>query len=513
MNWNGTRMFGRFLRDRDGAVAIMFALCFIAIIGIVGLALDYSRAATERENLQSATDAAVQAAAVTPGTAAEREKVFNNMLDAHLAGSGTLHAIRAAVSIDPSTNKVTATVRAKIKTSIMAAVGFNTMDIAVDSEMLGGKVDVEFALALDVSGSMRARMPSGETRLKSMQDAVNTMIDTVKANISGTSTAKYSIVPFTMNVNIGTNNASYVEGTTHPLFNGTQWAGCVTERAPPHHISNAYNGSASSPLGKWQAYINPPEPDTNSVCAVPSNGTNSGYRTVAPYSTSSYVSQTQGPNFNCVRHPIMTLTSDGDATKAKVNQLTSESNLGTIVAPGVSWGLRLLTPNAPFPGARPFSSGVRKVLVVLTDGEQTTEWGSSSCNKATNTTTEFKYDPDQFKLGGAALSTTGPRDYFSAYGYIYDSDPFGNNYTDYSQVDPSLDKLSIAACSEAKKQPGLEIYAIAVSASAGPGTRAYNVMSACASSSRHLFYASDTAALKQAFEDIAKRSTKLRRTQ
>ena len=393
-------MLERFLKDRDGAVAIMFGLCFVAIIGISGLALDYSRATTERENLQSATDAAVQAAAVMPGTAVEREKVFNDVLSAHLTSNATLYAVQKAVSIDPSTNKVTATVRAKIKTSVMAAVGFNTMDLAVDSEMLGGKVDVEFALALDVSGLMNALMPSGETRLKSMKDAVNTMVDTVKANISGTSSAKYSIVPFTMNVNIGTANAAYLEGTNHALFSGTQWAGCVTERAPPHHISNEYNGSANSPKGKWQAYINPPEPNSGPGCAVPSNGTNSGYQTVASYSTSSYVGLTQGPNFNCVRHPIMTLTSDGDAIKAKVNQLTAEWNNGTIVAPGVSWGLRLLTPDAPFPGARPFSSGVRKVLVVLTDGEQTTEWGSSQCKAATNTSTEFKYDPDQFKLGG-----------------------------------------------------------------------------------------------------------------
>lgn len=173
----------------------------------------------------------------------------------------------------------------------------------------------------------------------------------------------------------------------------------------------------------------------------------------------------------------MSLTTDFSSLKNGIAGFRAVGNYGTIVAPGVSWALRLLTPNAPFPGARPFSANARKVIVAITDGEQTTEAffsgraGDTLCKSATNTVSPFAYTPANNKISGKPLNGDGPLDIFSAYGYIYDSDPFNRNYSSIGQVDPSLDDLLLSACDYAKQKPGVEIYTVAVSSAAGPGTR------------------------------------------
>lgn len=309
-----------------------------------------------------------------------------------------------------------------------------------------------------------------------------------------------------MNVNIGTTNTSYVSDVNHSLFAGTSWAGCVLERAPPNHITTNY-----SPGMKWQAYINPPE-TSNSACVNRGNGTNAGYGQVDPNIPGSYSALTKGPNYNCVRHPMRALSSDANTVKSQIDTLTAEFNDGTILSPGVTWAARLLTPDAPFPGADPFSAGVKKILVMLTDGAQTTEKRGTDCNDTTNGWgTPYSFDPSRFKLAGRAVGPRGPRDFFGPYGYLYDSDPLGYGYTSYSQVDSSLDRLAISTCDYVKGL-GIEIFSVAVSASAGPGTSVYDTLRNCASDPQHFFHATDEAGMRAAFATIAREGAKFART-
>jgi hypothetical protein len=97
----------------------------------------------------------------------------------------------------------------------------------------------------------------------------------------------------------------------------------------------------------------------------------------------------------------------------------------------------------------------------------------------------------------------GPRDVLNAYGYLFDSDPFGRNYANADQVDSHLDELLVQACAQARSQTNVEIFTIAVSSGAGPGTRAHTALSQCASDANHFFYAPDAAAISAAFESIA----------
>src|ERR1043165_8048026 len=56
-------LFLRFLKNRRGGVAPMFALCIIPLIGFVGAAVDYSHANSLKAKLQAALDATALAMA------------------------------------------------------------------------------------------------------------------------------------------------------------------------------------------------------------------------------------------------------------------------------------------------------------------------------------------------------------------------------------------------------------------------------------------------------------------
>lgn len=55
-------MFAIFSRDREGSVAVSFAVCLFLVLGITGLAIDQSIGLSTRTSLQAALDSAVLAA-------------------------------------------------------------------------------------------------------------------------------------------------------------------------------------------------------------------------------------------------------------------------------------------------------------------------------------------------------------------------------------------------------------------------------------------------------------------
>lgn len=495
----------RFGRDEGGVVALIFAMSLLPLLGLVGAAIDYGRSTTVRARLQSALDAAVLAAAVTSGAESDRRAAFSSAFAGHLIGG---EATGASATLNLATpGLVRGEASADVNMIVMKVFGTTSVNVKVSSE---GRIpgSIEFMMVLDVSGSMKWADMSGRARIDVLREAATDLVDVAVAEAPSTARLKFGYVPFTMNVNIGPSNSAYVTGANDPLFNGTTWAGCVMERAPPNHLSTSYSGSS-----KFRAYIYPPETDSD-LCDNPSAGTNSIYKYLEQidYTGTTTSPYTRGPNYNCVRHPMKPLTTDAAAVKAGIASLTSEYNMGTLLAPGITWGTRLLTPNSPFPGADPSSSSTRKVMVMLTDGEQTTEMRYPDCNTTQNSSgTPYAFDPAALGLGGRRLGPNGPRDFFGPYGYIFDSDPFGVGFTDYAQVDASLDPLALDACAAAKSQ-GIEVYSIAVSASAGPGTTVHDTLRACATSAAHFFYAADEAALKTAFATVARTSARFVRT-
>jgi Flp pilus assembly protein TadG len=123
------RAFKRMSRDENGAVAMLFALAFIPLLGFVGAALDYARASQTQSRLQASLDAAVLIGArdnqnLTAGQLEDRIR------QAVIANMGTKNPI---LPTDITVNRIDKTLivsgKAFVSTVVMGLVGQDSMEV------------------------------------------------------------------------------------------------------------------------------------------------------------------------------------------------------------------------------------------------------------------------------------------------------------------------------------------------------------------------------------------------
>lgn len=118
-----------FWRDGRGSVGVMFALMLVPLLGVTGVAVDYSRASAERARLQNEVDAAVLAgAAAGSSTAAERAFASLNPEGAH------------AASFTLQDNVLTGHASARVETALLRAIAIPVIEIgaAASAEIKAG---------------------------------------------------------------------------------------------------------------------------------------------------------------------------------------------------------------------------------------------------------------------------------------------------------------------------------------------------------------------------------------
>ncbi len=163
-------MLRRFLENRRGAVAPMFAIATIPLIGTIGAAIDYSRAATIRTQLMAAADAAslgsvrkgstaLNAAANMSGDgpiptgALEATKFFNGEIS-NWSGF-TLTGMTANVTKTGTNIASQLSFTAQVPTSFMGLLGISTITVG-GSSTAGSALPlfIDFYLLLDNTPSM-----------------------------------------------------------------------------------------------------------------------------------------------------------------------------------------------------------------------------------------------------------------------------------------------------------------------------------------------------------------------
>jgi len=137
-------MLQRFIQNRAGAVAPMFAIAAIPLIGAIGAAVDYSRAATIRTQLLAAADAAslgsvrkssaaMTAAASMSGDgpiaagATEATRLFSGEVSG--ANGFTLNSVTADVSKSGTNITSKVSFSAQVPMSFMGLFGFSSVTI------------------------------------------------------------------------------------------------------------------------------------------------------------------------------------------------------------------------------------------------------------------------------------------------------------------------------------------------------------------------------------------------
>ena len=342
--------FRRFRTDQAGSTGLLFGLSMIPLLGMVGSAFDYSRAAGMNSQMQRAVDATALAIVREPATATDKdiqaqgERFISNTIRSDKTFTmGTVSVTRAG-------NTVTVAAGGSVKSVVMQVLGFNVMPVAAQAKATWGTgtgkgaARIELALVLDNTGSM-ADLIGGRRKMDELQSSAKDLLRNLRALATDPDTVKVSVVPFDTEVRL---DAS--ANRNQPWFN---WASPSDKAAWTGYVFDRYGSYATSD-------------------AAPTGG-DSLYP--APRDTEYRTNPAMGQISKADLAPMRPLTSLNDYAgySSLVSVVDGMRPRGyTNIALGVAWGMATLSKSEPFTeGAAPGTKGVRKVMVVLTDGDNT----------------------------------------------------------------------------------------------------------------------------------------------
>ena len=222
------------------------------------------------------------------------------------------------------------------------------------------------------------------------------------------------------------------------------------------------------------------------------------------YAGVSGSSFSRGPNADCTRTAILPLTDNPATVISTIDSMQAEG--GTNIHMGTIWGFRALSPTAPFTEGGPYDQATSKVMIIMTDGENTAYNLSSHCGST------------QRSLNGNC--------YHSAYGFQYNSSNSSNTTTSGGNIarmgNPSnvnnstlvteMNQRTLDSCTNAKAT-GIWIYTIGlatdtVSQSTPETVRA--MLTNCATVAANAKFPTSPSQLKSTFEEIANDLSALR---
>ncbi len=275
----GRRAAAGLIRSDRGNVAAIFALALVPMIGIVGAAIDYSRAVAARSAMQAALDTAAlmvsKDAQANPNMTADQataaaQKYFNALYKNGGANDITIEATYTQNTGQGATVQLTGS--GSVATDFMRMAGFYSIGISTDSQTKWGNTRMRVALVLDNTGSM-----DSNNKMTKMQSAAKDLVDKLATLNKVDGDVYVSIVPFAKDVNVGTSNVS------ESWLNWSDW-----ESEPPYLLSNGYPtdwqytgpGSDCPFVSKTHGFTCTDRPATvsgaKSASTIPSSGTYSG---------------------------------------------------------------------------------------------------------------------------------------------------------------------------------------------------------------------------------------------
>ncbi|MEM6554815.1 MAG: pilus assembly protein TadG-related protein [Pseudomonadota bacterium] len=459
----------RFARNRRGASAVVFALCFTPMILMAGFAIDFGLHLTYKKKVQHALDMAGLAAArhLNQDMGADLDTIktmvrghFQSTLaDADYISLNEVDVTRAGMRINLE-------VDGTMPTSFMHLGGVPTMSLFTESEAVYGVPSkAEIALVLDASNSMTNTDPGdSESRLESLRSAVGTMV-TELIDPDSAVEIKMAIVPFSNHVNVGMDQdgASWLAVPADLPLTETNchikhsWyvTNCErdTKSCGTDNVEDTCGtwecGEKEATADDWACTVSTLEWEWHG-CVQPRTDTN--HLQAGNYSAEQIPGILSLDPRRCAT-PIQPMTDVADDLNTAIAGLAARSE--TYIPTGLIWGLRMLTETAPFPAENSISEymsqGGIKSIILMSDGENTLV-------------------PD-------------------ATGEVLDD---GDN--------PAIANANTRAICDTIKQAGVEIYVVAYNI-ADAATSA--ILEDCASSESRFYPATSTDQLKQVFVAIS----------
>jgi len=350
-----------FLRSEDGSFIIFGLILFVMMLMVGGMAVDFMRFEEQRTRLQSTLDRAVLAAA-----SLEQELDAEDVVLDYFAKAGLGAYIAAddiVVTEKPNSRKVEASSRMKVDSIFLNFVGISELNAPAAGAAEEATSLTEISLVVDVSGSMSWNSSSGKSRIWELRRAAKKFVNIVMCDPSRpdattgcvveADTVTVSLLPYAEQALVGEDFLSKFNVTEEHDFSS-----CVTFDAGDFSNTAITPATPLQRTGHFDPWRNSSSTPRDWTCATES------WRAFTPISGN-----------------LATLHNRIDALGASGN---------TSIDVGAKWGVALLNPalqpiteelaadgiieeafeDRPMPPTR---RGLQKLLVLMTDGENTSE--------------------------------------------------------------------------------------------------------------------------------------------
>ena len=361
----------RFCQDRRGGVAPIFAIAVIPVLGLVGAAVDYSRANSIRAGMQSAIDATALAMAklAPPVTEGELIQKTNDYFKAMFNHPEAKNLVITPSYTTAGGSQLTISVSGSMDTAFMKLMGFTSLNIGSTSTVKWGNSRLRVALVLDNTGSM-----ADDGKMTALKDATNKLLTQLKNAATNSGDVYVSIIPFSKDVNVDSSNknANWIDFTEWNTKNGTckDYNGWGT----PSTQSSCQNAGGTWKKAKhstWNGCVT----DRGNANA-PSSG-NYDTNVVAP-SNSNTATMFAAEEYDSCPQAVMPLSYNWSTMTTLVNNMTPAGNTNQAI--GLAHGWMSLVGGGPYPTppAKDPNYTYNDVIILLTDGLNTeNRWYSS----------------------------------------------------------------------------------------------------------------------------------------
>src|SRR4051812_9992823 len=210
----------RFLQDRRGAVAPMFALAIVPIFGLVGMAVDYSRANSVKASLQAALDATslAMAKAAPTLTQTQLQTQTTAYFQALFIRPEAKNIVVTPTYTTSGGSQLNIVATSSVDTAFMRVMGYSSLSVGSTSTVKGGNTRLRVSLVLDNTGSM-----ADDNKMSALKTATNSLLSQLRAAVTTNGDVYVSIIPFVKDVNVGSVNhsASWIDWTSWDAANGS----------------------------------------------------------------------------------------------------------------------------------------------------------------------------------------------------------------------------------------------------------------------------------------------------
>lgn len=476
-----------FAQSRRGNFGMMFAITAVPMIAAVGLVVDYSLMSNKQSELQNAVDSAVLLAGNyywengTLPSKAYVDSILNSNFDGPSQTVQLYMTENEEIYLEARTNTD------GFFLDRFSGAGF--LQSADATVPVAQEHDIEIALVLDTTGSMA--VDGKMVALKTVATDFVTQILNF-APPGDPDAVKIGLVPFADYVNVGVSRrsepwmdvpADIVNTTCSMQRDLISKSGCSTTTTnhprtwvpascwPASYSDGVQTSPAGCSDGYWRdAYTSSSETCTNyeygpdyEVCNTTVTTWHGCVGSRAPalnVRDQAFSVRVPGLLGLICTAEVEPLTNNQSVLTSKINSFGTARE--TYIGTGVSWGYRMLSRKAPFTEGNPYGDETKKFLIVMSDGDNTRA-------------------PE---IGGdKKFHTNGDTSY-------------GNSQT-------------AKACKEARDED-IIIYSIAFGTTITADGKA--TLEDCAGVPTQYFVASDAAALKRAFDTIAREIFQLKLT-